>query len=56
VQLFDELGREVPLQLHTTQQGSHTLLTIERGALLSRMYFLSITSKEKREVEKVMVE
>ncbi|MBA3647454.1 MAG: T9SS type A sorting domain-containing protein [Chitinophagales bacterium] len=56
VQLFDELGREAPLQFHSTQQGSQTVLTIDRGALPSGMYFLSITSIEKREVVKVMVE
>ncbi len=56
VKLFDELGREAPLQFHSTQQGNHTVLAIDRGALLSRMYFLSITSQEKREVVKVMAE
>ncbi|MEO5673115.1 MAG: hypothetical protein ABIQ74_00575 [Chitinophagales bacterium] len=49
-----ELGREVPLQFHSTQQGSRTVLIIDRSALPGCMYFLSITSKEKREV-KVMV-
>jgi hypothetical protein len=56
VQLFDELGREAPLQFHSTQQGSRIILTIDRGALPSCMYFLSITSQEKREVVKMMVE
>jgi len=56
LQLFDELGREAPLQYRTTQQGSNTMLTIDRGELLSGMHFLSITSKEKREVVKLMVE
>jgi hypothetical protein len=56
VQLFDEVGREAPLQFHSTQQGSRIVRTIDRGALPSGMYFLSITSKEKREVVKVMVE
>jgi len=27
LQLFDELGREVPLQFHTTQQRNNTMLT-----------------------------
>ncbi|MBA3647456.1 MAG: hypothetical protein H0W62_02720 [Chitinophagales bacterium] len=48
------LGREVPLQFRTTQQGSRLVLTIDRGTLQGHaecietgMYFLSITSKEK---------
>lgn len=56
VQLIDKLGREVPLQYYTTQQGSLTLLTIDLGELLSGVYFLSVISGEKRAVAKVMVE
>ncbi|HYV93274.1 MAG TPA: T9SS type A sorting domain-containing protein [Chitinophagales bacterium] len=56
LQLFDELGRETPLQYHSMQQGSHTILNIDRGEMLSGMYFLVVVSGEKREVAKVIVE
>jgi len=56
VQLFDGLGRQVRLQSYTSQQGSRATLTIGRDALSSGIYFLSITSKEKREVVKLVIE
>jgi hypothetical protein len=56
IQLFDELGEEIPLQYYTTQQGSRIILTIDRGELLGGMYFLSVAAGEKRDVVKVIVE
>lgn len=56
VNLFNELGKETSFQFHTTQQDNNTQLTIERGELPAGIYFLSITSKEKREVVKLVVE
>jgi hypothetical protein len=56
VKLFDELGREVSLTSQSSQQENKTQLTIERGNLVSGMYFLSITSNEKKEVMKLMIE
>jgi len=54
VQLFDKLGRVAPLQYYSRHQGSQTILTIDRSVLWS--VFISITSREKREVAKVMLE
>lgn len=56
IKLFDELGKEVSFTSQASQQGSKTQLTIERGNLASGIYFLSITSNEKREVVKLMIE
>ena len=56
IKLFDESGREVSFTSQSSQQGNKTQLTIERGNLASGMYFLSITSNEKREVVKLMID
>ncbi|HYV92126.1 MAG TPA: T9SS type A sorting domain-containing protein [Chitinophagales bacterium] len=56
IKLFDEYGREVSFNYQSSHQGSKTQLTIERENLASGMYFLSITSNEKREVVKLMIE
>jgi len=60
VQLFDELGREVQqyggTTIHASHQEGRTMLTINRDALKSGVYFVSITSQGKREVVKVVAE
>lgn len=56
LQLFDESGREVPLQYNTRQQNGRTTFIIDRSELRSGMYFLSVASGERREVMKVVVE